>query len=229
MELPNLRSHEPAFAQELEWQMLEALQQCADRVNGKATYLRLSTKPIDQRLMQPALERIGEDELRRQVLRGGYRLVDAKHDAPDTDPRDTVQVVATGVMVPEAHEAVQMLHEEGIAANLINLTSSQLVYEDWISWRRMLMSLSADDPDPGAHIGMLIPESERRAPIVTVQDGASHSLAWIGSVYGAPVFSLGVDDFGQSGDIPSLYKHYEIDAEHIAEAAFSLLDLRDGV
>ena len=91
------------------------------------------------------------------------------------------------------------------------------------------MSLSAGDPDPGAHVGMVIPPSERRAPIVTVQDGASHSLAWVGSVYGAPVFSLGVDDFGQSGDIPSLYKHYEIDAEHIAEAAFSLLDLRDGV
>jgi len=35
--------------------------------------------------------------------------------------------------------------------------------------------------------------------IVTVQDGASHSLAFPGSVWGVPVVPLGVDEFGQSG------------------------------
>jgi len=59
-----------------------------------------------------------------------------------------------------------------------------------------------------------------------VQDGASHSLAWLGSVYGTRQFTLGVDDFGQSGDIPSLYRHFEVDAEHIASTAFAVLDLR---
>ncbi len=164
------------------------------------------------------------------MLRGGYRLIDARYDAPDTDPRDTVQIAAAGVMVPEAVEAARILHEEGVAANVLNLTSPQLVYEDWRRWRREQMALTADSPHvPGAHLATLIPPGERAAPIVTVQDGASHSLAWLGSVFGAPVFSLGVDAFGQAGDIPSLYKHYEMDAEHIATAAFSLLDLRDGV
>ncbi|CAN5631796.1 1-deoxy-D-xylulose-5-phosphate synthase N-terminal domain-containing protein [soil metagenome] len=226
LELPNLRSHEPAFAQELEWLILDGLRQCADREKGKSTYLRLSTKPIDQRLMQPALDRLGQDELRRQVLTGGYRLVDARHDAEaQVDPRDTVQIVASGVMIPEAVEAARTLHEEGVAANVINLTSPQLVYEDWRDWQRDQMRGNRDTA-AGSRITDLIPANERSAPIVTVQDGASHSLAWIGSVYGARLFALGVDDFGQSGDIPSLYHHFEMDAEHIASTAFAILDLR---
>ncbi|MEZ4523039.1 MAG: transketolase C-terminal domain-containing protein [Thermomicrobiales bacterium] len=226
LELPNLRSHEPAFAQELEWLILDGLRQCADREHGKSTYLRLSTKPIDQRLMQPALERIGQDELRRQVLTGGYRLIDAEHDAETpVDPRDTVQIVASGVMIPEAVDAARALHAEGVAANVINLTSPQLVYEQWRDWQREQMRGSSD-PTVRSRIEDLIPAHERRAPIVTVQDGASHSLAWLGSIYGTRLFSLGVDDFGQSGDIPSLYRHFEMDADHIASTAFALLDLR---
>jgi pyruvate dehydrogenase E1 component len=226
LELPGLRSHEPAFAQELEWQLLDALRQCTDREHGKSTYLRLSTKPIEQRLMQTALERLGQDELRRQVLAGGYRLIDAREDATSpVDPRDTVQIVASGVMIPEAVAAARMLHEEGVAANVINLTSPQLVYEGWREWQRRKMRGSRES-GVGSRVEELIPASERRAPIVTVQDGASHSLAWLGSVYGTRLFALGVDDFGQSGDIPSLYRHFEIDAEHIASTAFAVLDER---
>jgi pyruvate dehydrogenase E1 component len=82
---------------------------------------------------------------------------------------------------------------------------------------------------PTIHLATLIPDDERSAPIVTVQDGASHALAWLGSVHGTSIISLGVDEFGQSGDLAQLYRHYEIDAEHIAEAAFTALDRRDGV
>src|SRR5207248_2184311 len=76
IELPNLRPYEPCFAREVEWALLEGLRQCCDREGGLSTYLRLSTRPVDQALMEPALARLGEEELRRQVLAGGYRLVD---------------------------------------------------------------------------------------------------------------------------------------------------------
>jgi pyruvate dehydrogenase E1 component len=35
--------------------------------------------------------------------------------------------------------------------------------------------------------------------------------------------SLGVDHFGQSGDIPSLYRVYGLDADRILDAAAALL------
>ena len=43
------------------------------------------------------------------------------------------------------------------------------------------------------------------------------------SVRGVPVASLGVDDFGQSGDVDDLYEHFGIDAETIVGAALDLI------
>jgi pyruvate dehydrogenase E1 component len=209
LELPLLHAYEPCFALELEWILLEAIRQCCDRASGRATYLRLSTKPVDQELLAPALERLGEAELRLQVLAGGYRLMEGVGTAPAGRPQ--VQLVTTGVMVPEAVEAAHILHDQGLAANVINLTSPRRLFEQWRALK----------PGAPAPFGWLIPAPERQAPIVTVLDGASHALAWFGSIYGAPVTPLGVDSFGQSGARADLYHHYQIDSAAIAEAAMA--------
>ena len=60
---------------------------------------------------------------------------------------------------------------------------------------------------------------------MTVADAASHSLSFVGGVFGAPWCRLGVDTFGQSGTIPDLYAYAGIDADHIVEAAILALDL----
>ena len=77
-----------------------------------------------------------------------------------------------------------------------------------------------------AHLAELIPADERRAPIVTVHDGASHALSFLGSAFGARVVPLGVDEFGQSGTRADLYRHYGIDAESIVTGALLALDLQ---
>ncbi|MCZ7571316.1 MAG: hypothetical protein M5U01_22455 [Ardenticatenaceae bacterium] len=217
MELPNLNAFEPCFAQELAWMLLDALRGCCDRGNGHATYLRLSTKPIDQSLLQPALTRLGEAELRRQVLAGGYRLVDWRWIDPRESEAYLVHIATTGTMVPEAVEAANILQEEGIPANVLNLTSPRRLFEAWqqLPWgKHPTLEATSDGP-----FRWLIPPSERHAPIVTVLDGASHTLAWLGSVFGTLVIPLGVDHFGQSGTHTDLYRHYSIDARAIVEAA----------
>jgi len=45
------------------------------------------------------------------------------------------------------------------------------------------------------------------------------TLSWLGSVAPTTLVPLGVDHFGQSGDIPDLYRVYGIDAEAIIDAA----------
>lgn len=206
LELPNLNAYEPCFPLELEWILLDAIRQCGDRESGRSTYLRLSTKAIDRELLLPALERLGEAELRRQVLAGGYRLVEGC--PPGSRQKVCAQIVTTGVMVPEAVEAAQTLHSRGIKVNVINLTSPRRLFETWRAGTRQR----------NAPFEWLIPAGERDVPIVTVHDGASHALAWLGSVYGAPVIPLGVDTFGQSGTRADLYRHYAIDAPAIVEA-----------
>jgi pyruvate dehydrogenase E1 component len=209
MELPNLDSFEPCFAQELAWIMPEALRQCADRAGGRSTYLRLSTRGIDQGLLDPAIGRIGADELRRQVLRGGYRLIDRR--AYDDHPQaPVVQIAVAGAMVPEAVAAAAYLRREGVAANVLCLTSPRRLYEAW-----------RGQGDP---LAWLILPGERRAPIISVHDAASHALAWLGGVHGARITALGVDRFGQSGERAALYHTFRIDAEAIIAAAFEAID-----
>ena len=227
IELPSLRFYEPTFAREVEWGLLEGLRLCCDREHGLSTYLRLSTKPIDQALFTEPLERFGEDGLRRQMLDGGYRIIDRRVHAADLSLADTVQIAAAGIMVPEAIAAAKRLHAEGVAANVINVTSASRLFAELREARRAQLRDARTKLDLG-HIETLLPAEERRAPIVTVQDGASHSLSFMGSIYGVPVVPLGVDEFGQSGTRADLYHKTGIDADQIVNAAMLALDLAEG-
>ena len=61
--------------------------------------------------------------------------------------------------------------------------------------------------------------SRADASLVTVLDGHPATLAWLGSSGGCRVYPLGVDRFGQSGDIPDLYHEYQLDAAAIIDRA----------
>ncbi|MEF3274869.1 MAG: pyruvate dehydrogenase [Chloroflexus sp.] len=207
LELPNLASFEPCFALETAWLLREAIRLCIDP-HGSASYLRLSTRPIDQSLLQPALDRLGTEELRRQVLRGGYRLID-RTDYQDHPRAPVAQIVTAGTLVPEAVTAAHYLRREGVAVNVINLTSPRRIYEYW---------------QQGGDLSWLFPPTERTAPIVTVHDAASHALAWLGSIHGAPLRALGVDRFGQSGTRDDLYRAFGLDPMSIAATVFDIVD-----
>ena len=227
IELPGLVSYEPTFAREVEWALLEGLRQCCDREHGASTYLRLSTKPIDQGLFAEPLARLGEEDLRRQVLAGGYRLIDRRTAVPHLPVGDAVVIATGGIMVPEAVAAARTLHEEGVAATVVNVTSPDRLYDSLRRARRDQLADAARALDLG-HLAALLPAEERRVPIVTVQDGASHSLAFLGSVWGVPVVPLGVDQFGQSGSRAALYAATGIDTAQIVNAALLAVELGQG-
>jgi len=63
--------------------------------------------------------------------------------------------------------------------------------------------------------------SRTTSPSSPLLDGHPHALAFLGG----RVTCLGVQRFGQSGDLRELYEHHEIDAESVIGAA---LDLRGG-
>jgi len=58
----------------------------------------------------------------------------------------------------------------------------------------------------------------RDARLVTVMDGHPLALSWLGSVLGHRVVPLGIESFGQSGDIPDLYRTYKLDSAAIIDA-----------
>jgi pyruvate dehydrogenase E1 component len=215
LEVPNVRLFEPCFARETEWALLEGLRQCLDREDGVSTYLRLSTRAVSQAAFDAALERLGEATLRSHVLLGGYRLLEL-----DGEPR--VILAACGPIVPDVLEAASELREEGVGVTVLNLTSADRLYHDWQA-SRLSGVRSARVPAVVGHLETLITPAERGAPIVTVLDGASHALAFLGSVFGQRTVPLGMDRFGQSGGRAELYGYAGIDAAHIVNAALLAL------
>ncbi len=211
-ELPNLTYFEPAFATEVDWILCDALDQVG-RSGGTSSYLRLSTRPIDQQPFADAADRMGEERLRTHVLAGGYRLVEGPADG-----RPAVTIVTTGVMAPEAIAAARDLDAEGVQANVVHLTSPDRTYR---SWRAGFVQSAATARIVRApsHLHRLIPPDERRRPIVSVHDAASHSLAWLGSALGTRQYTLGVDRFGESGTIADLHELTGIDTGSIVNAA----------
>jgi pyruvate dehydrogenase E1 component len=61
-------------------------------------------------------------------------------------------------------------------------------------------------------------------PLVTVLDGSSHALAWLGGALGTRVVPLGVDRFGQAGSQPAVYDAYGLSPEAIVTAALVALE-----
>lgn len=214
MELPHLTYAEPCYARTLDWLLCDALRMLGD-ADGESTYLRLSTRPIDQQPFEAVAAARGVDALRAEVLLGGYRLVEPDGDA------DLV-IAATGAVVPEAVAAAHLLAAEGVRATVLDLTSPDRLYRQWRTALRDAARV-ADTHIRPHHLDALILANERRVPILTVHDSASHTMAWLGSVHGARVVPVGVDDFGQSGTIADLYGVFDLLPEQLVNAALVAL------
>jgi pyruvate dehydrogenase E1 component len=202
--LPAITYYEPTFAQEVEWILLEGLRGLLRRGDAESLYLRLSTKPIDQ-----ALAPAPSPAHREAVLRGGYRLIDAREQRGYDPDGNAVHIFAAGVMVPEAVAASRGLAATGICASVFVVTSPDLLYRGLRATRPYVLDLVSAD--------------EEGVPVVSVLDGHSHALAFLGGALGVPQLPLGADHFGQSGSRGDLYRHYGVDADAIARAAHSLL------
>ena len=72
--------------------------------------------------------------------------------------------------------------------------------------------------DAVSHIETMLAPLARGAALVSVLDGHPATHAWLGAVRGQRVVPLGPDRFGQSGDIPDLYREYGLDTDAILDA-----------
>jgi pyruvate dehydrogenase E1 component len=208
LEQPRCVAWEPAFGQDLEWTLLAALAALGHR-GGTSSYFRLSTRPIAQELAAMPQDDGARERRRTQALAGGYVLRQAAR-APD------VTLVGMGAVLPEVIAAAETLGGSGTAVDVVCLTSADLVF-------RALQARQGLLAGDHAILDELFPPT-RAAPIVAVLDGHPHTLAFLSAIRRTPIASLGVSDFGQSGDVPDLYAHFGIDAETIIGAALDLVD-----
>ena len=197
IEQPGCVAWEPAFAQDLEWTLLHALSRLG-RPDGTSAYFRLSTRPIDQGL---------HTGTREEALAGGYRLRAAE------DPGVVIAVM--GALVPEALAAADVLADEAGVSGRGRVPDQRRPACSAPS-RRAPGSARATRRRSGG-CSRTAPRSSR------CSTGIPHTLAFLGAL-GSGIACLGVQRFGQSGDIGELYEHHQIDAESVVGAALDLLD-----
>jgi pyruvate dehydrogenase E1 component len=215
IELPGLTLAEPAYATALDWLLCDGLARLA-RPDGDSLYLRLSTRPLDQAPFAAARERVGDAALRADVLAGGYRLVEPSGADPGAPG---VVLAGAGAVMGEVVAAATELASEGVQALALDLTSADRCYAGWRAELRAAAAAGRRADLEDLHLARLLTGPERRWPIVTVHDSASHALAWLGSVFGAPVVPVGVDAFGQSGSVEELYRVFDLLPGQLANAA----------
>jgi pyruvate dehydrogenase E1 component len=208
IEQPGCIAWEPAFGQDLEWTLLYALSRLG-RANGTSSYFRLSTRPLDQALAAVPDDPRQREQRRRQALAGGYRLRTASGPP-------AVTLVGVGALIPEVIGAAEELDRAGIACDVVCLTSADLIF-------RALQARQGLGDGDDAILDELLP-APRAAPLVTVLDGHPHTLSFLSAIRCVPIACLGVRDFGQSGDVEDLYRHFGIDVDTIVGAAVDLME-----
>jgi pyruvate dehydrogenase E1 component len=196
---PGLTMFEPAYADELAALMHWSFGHMqAD--DGGSVYLRLTTR----NLVQPVRS---DDCWRAGTIAGGYWL-----KAPGAGAE--AAVVAMGALLPEALAAWGALAEDVPGLGLLVVTSPDLLHRGWSAAGAARW---AGGRKP-SHIETLLGALPAGARLVTLLDGSPAALSWLGGVRGQRVVPLGVDRFGQTGDLPDLYREYRLDCDAIVAA-----------
>jgi pyruvate dehydrogenase E1 component len=205
---PGLTAFEPTYADELAHIMGWGFKHMqAD--DGGAVYLRLSTRVIDQPKRDFAV--IAED-----VIAGAYWLREPEAGAE-------LAIICSGVIAPEALAAYEALLEDIPGAGLLVVTSADRLYTGW----QASIHAHAQGPDVApSHIETLLSRLASDAGLVTVIDGHPMTLGWLGGVARHDIAALGVEKFGQSADLPDLYKLHGIDADAILDGAADVITKR---
>jgi pyruvate dehydrogenase E1 component len=198
---PGLTMFEPAYVDELTAILRWSFEHLQAK-DGGSVYLRLSTRPLEQ------LEREFTRELADAVTDGAYWL------RPPT-PGVELAIVCCGPVIQEALAVHEQLAADVPGAALMVVTSADRLHEAWRASR-------ARSPRTPAPIERLLQSLAPDGGLVTVLDGHPATLSWLGAVSGHRVAPLGVTRFGQSGDIPDLYRTYALDAAAILDAAARL-------
>jgi pyruvate dehydrogenase E1 component len=201
---PGLRHYEPAFVDELAL-LMEVGFRLMQEEGGESVYLRLTTRSIHQVARQ-------DEAWKADAVAGGYWLRQPMAGAE-------AALVYSGALAPEALAAWEALKDDVPGLGLLAVTSPDLLHRGWSDRRGGRWTGKGTAP---SHVERLLSPLSPAAGLVTLIDGAPASLSWLGGVMGHRVSPLGVERFGQTGDLPDLYREYRLDVDAIVEAAAEL-------
>jgi pyruvate dehydrogenase E1 component len=205
---PGLAYFEPAYADEVALFMRWAFEYL-QRPDGSSVYLRLSTRQIPQVSRE-------DTQWEEDALKGGYWL---RKPAPGSQ----AAIAFTGAIAPEILSAYEQLVDDIPGLGVLNITSPDVLHREWSAQKAARWT---GQNGAVSHIEALLSDIAPHAGIVTAIDGSPGALSWIGGVKGMRISPLGTDRFGQTGDLPDLYRSYRLDADAVIDAMAELFLVR---
>jgi pyruvate dehydrogenase E1 component len=124
-----------------------------------------------------------------------------------------------GAVMPEAIAAWEELSADIPGLGLLSVTSPDLLHRGWTA----AQAARWHGERRPSHIERLLSVLAPSAGLVTIADAAPATLSWLGGVLGQRVAPLGIERFGQTGNLADLYAAYRLDGSAIAEAIAELL------
>ncbi len=245
IQIPNLITWEPIFAIEMDWILSDALKrQMMDGNEGRrGVLIRAVTRGIPQGLLLENVKKHASSQglsdadvlarVRTDCLAGAYYLVDGRGEEGYEPGDNVVRIFAMGSVATEALAACETLRERGVFADVIAVSSPELllgILGEKDGYRHLSERLGVDGdlhavpgPDRAATESDLVSIAGRRVPIVAVCDGEAGLLDNIGSIVGVRQKTLAVRKFSKCGRPDEVYAYQHLDAASIVDACGQVL------
>ena len=211
---PAVVAYDPAFAYELAYIIESGLARMfGENPENVYFYITIYNEPY----AQPAEpENLDVDHL----LRGMYR-----YRAAAAQRSSTAQILASGVAMPDALRAAEMLAERwDVAADVWSVTSWNELHRDGLAVEKALLR-HPDRPAPTPFVTEML--AKTAGPVVAVSDWMravpEQIRQWVPNSY----VTLGTDGFGFSDTRPAARRYFNTDAESVVVAVLEAL-ARDG-
>jgi pyruvate dehydrogenase E1 component len=164
--------------------------------------------------------------LRQDCLAGAYYLVDWRGYAGYEPGENVVHVFAMGSVATEAVDASRKLVERGVFANVIVISSPELLLgilgeQDGYTHLRERLAVDGDLHAVAReieHESELVGLAGRRVPIVAMCDGEAGLVDNIGSIVGVKQTTLAVRKFSKCGRPDQVFALHHLDADSVVEA-----------
>lgn len=218
-------------------QFLKRLKRQA-RFKSESTNLHHPDFALENSESADTVATISENEImstvRQDVLNGAYYLVDYRGYKGYEPGDNVVHIFSMGAPTAEALRASDELLEKGIYANVIVVTSPDLLVgnlgheNDYHHLKNSLQINSNLFLQPqlngNMHTAELKTVAGRRIPIVSVHDGEIGLLDNIGSIVGVKHETLATRKHSKCGRPSDVYAYHGIDSESIKQTCLKVLE-----
>jgi pyruvate dehydrogenase E1 component len=224
---PAVVTYDPAFAYEIGHIVRDGLQRMygdnegllGPRDRDVMYYLTVYNEPMQQPKEPEDLDVEG-------VLRGMY-LLSPGMQRSDGGDRPRVQLLASGVGVPWAMEAQELLGKDhGVDADVWSVTSWTELRREAIACDEHAFDHPGEEP-PVPYVTRRLQETS--GPVVAVSDYMRAVQDQIAPWVPGGLVALGADGFGLSDTRPAVRRHFRVDGPSVAYAALRELARRGEV